>query len=42
VAGGVVGGWSNAWVGERVLWKVREGFGREFQSGVNMKNSESI
>jgi hypothetical protein len=37
-----VGGWSNAWVGERVLWKAREGFGREFQSGVNMKNSESI
>jgi Zn-dependent peptidase ImmA (M78 family) len=37
-----VGGGSYAWVGERILWKVGEDFGRESENGVGMKNSESI
>jgi hypothetical protein len=37
-----VDGWSNAWIGERVLWSVGKDFGRESQTGVNVKNSESI
>jgi hypothetical protein len=37
-----VGGGSYPWVGERILWKVGKDFGRESETGVGMKNSESI